>query len=124
MIKNFYLILRIVVSNVFMPIIAVPPLLKQGHSAHFEEGNMHLNIYGNILKFGDMGFSVVFLVELILKLIGYEWKEYFSSGFNIFDAVIIIFCFLDRRIQVHRIEHNLEQNLVDGFCMVFQRAIW
>jgi len=39
------------------------------------------DLFDNILKFGDMGFSVVFLVELILKLIGYEWKEYFSSGF-------------------------------------------
>ena len=53
------------------------------------------DLFDSILKFGDMGFSVVFLIELIFKLIGYEWKVYFANGFNIFDAIIIVCCFVD-----------------------------
>ena len=39
--------------------------------------------------------TVLFTVELILKLIGLGWREYSADGFNIFDAVVVIFALIE-----------------------------
>lgn len=60
MISGFYLVFRFLVSNVFMPIIAVPPLLAQGHSAHFEVNDLHLKIHDFKLKFSNINGRFIF----------------------------------------------------------------
>jgi len=52
-------------------------------------------IFDTILEYSDLGFSVIFMIELTMKLMGYPWGEYFSNTFNCFDALIVVFCFVD-----------------------------
>jgi len=52
-------------------------------------------IFDDILNYSDMGFSAIFMIELLLKLLGYPLGEYFSSAFNVFDSTIVLFCFVD-----------------------------
>merc|ERR1712166_1304369 len=52
-------------------------------------------MFDTIFDYSDKAFSVVFLIELLLKLIGFEWKKYFNDAFNSFEAIIILLCFLD-----------------------------
>jgi len=40
-------------------------------------------------------FTIVFAIEMILKLIGYGIKLYVKDGFNIFDAFIVIMSYVE-----------------------------
>lgn len=40
-------------------------------------------------------FTVIFALEMIMKLIGFGFKMYFSQGFNIFDCFIVIMSFVE-----------------------------
>ena len=41
-------------------------------------------------KIANIIFTVIFVLELIIKLIGLGWKRWKFDGFNIFDAVVVI----------------------------------
>ena len=48
-------------------------------------------IYTDRLYWANETCSIVFLMELVLKLIGIGWKEYSKDEFNLFDMVIVCF---------------------------------
>ena len=41
-------------------------------------------------KIANYIFSVIFFIEMILKLFGLGIKQYVSDGFNVFDAIVVI----------------------------------
>jgi len=43
----------------------------------------------------NLFFTIVFAVEMILKLIGFGCKKYVSDKFNIFDAIIVIMSYVE-----------------------------
>lgn len=48
-----------------------------------------------VANYANLFFTVVFAVEMVLKLSGYGLKKYFSQGFNIFDCFIVIMSFVE-----------------------------
>ncbi len=43
------------------------------------------------VEVSNLVFSIIFLIEMILKLSAYGFFRYISDGFNVFDGVIVIF---------------------------------
>ena len=48
-----------------------------------------------IMEYANLAFSVVFFMEMFVKLLGLGFKEYFRDRFNDFDAVIVFISTLD-----------------------------
>ena len=48
-----------------------------------------------VLEYINLGFFVVFFIEMLLKLYVYGFRQYVKSNFNIFDAFIIIVSSVD-----------------------------
>ena len=44
-----------------------------------------------IVEISNLVFSVIFMVEMVLKLLAYGLFRYISDGFNVFDGVIVLF---------------------------------
>jgi len=42
-----------------------------------------------------MGFSLVFLVEMIIKFLALGFKAYFKDPFNVFDCVVVLSSLVD-----------------------------
>lgn len=42
-----------------------------------------------------MVFTILFAIEMVLKLMGYGLVKYVKDGFNVFDAIVVIFGLLD-----------------------------
>ena len=49
----------------------------------------------NILEWFNNVFTIIFTLEVIIKIIGVGMKEYARDKFNLFDAVIVVFSLLD-----------------------------
>ena len=60
-------------------------------------------------------FTVLFFFEMILSMIGLGIKEYFSDGFNIFDAIIVVSSIVDLGIMA-RADEDDEQSV--GFTVL------
>ena len=43
----------------------------------------------------NLGFSAVFIIEMVIKLFGIGLKSYFKDPFNSFDCVIVITSIID-----------------------------
>jgi hypothetical protein len=43
------------------------------------------------VEVSNMVFSIIFGIEMILKLLAYGFFKYISDGFNVFDGVIVMF---------------------------------
>ena len=50
--------------------------------------------FGTVLTLMNLGFSCVFIVEMLIKLFAYD-KNYFLSGWNIFDFCVVMASLLD-----------------------------
>ncbi len=48
-----------------------------------------------ILERADQVAAMLFLGELVLRLVGESWMEYLSQKRNVLDAVVVILCFVD-----------------------------
>ena len=61
---------------------------------------MAINWYGcppsvqNALEYTNYFFTAIFTLEAIIKIIAFNFKGYFSQGWNIFDFVIVIFSYV------------------------------
>ena len=51
------------------------------------------------LTVGNLLFTIVFIIECILKLTGYGIKSYFYKGWNQFDCFVVITSILDLIIE-------------------------
>jgi voltage-dependent calcium channel L type alpha-1S len=40
-------------------------------------------------------FTLIFFMEMALKMFGLGIKEYFKEGFNVFDSVVVMFSIID-----------------------------
>jgi hypothetical protein len=49
----------------------------------------------NILEKVNMGFSAIFIVEMIIKLFALGFKDYFIDPFNSFDCVVVLASLVD-----------------------------
>ena len=47
------------------------------------------------LEWLNLGFSIVFFIEMILKLVGLGLKGYFKDSFNTFDCFIVLVSCVD-----------------------------
>ena len=45
---------------------------------------------GNIQYFGNVVFTVLFTIEMLMSMIGLGLKGYFSDGFYCFDYVVVV----------------------------------
>lgn len=52
-----------------------------------------------ILALANVVLTMLFVVELLLKLIGLGWREYSADKFNIFDAIIVLFALIELAFQ-------------------------
>jgi len=52
-------------------------------------------LYTSVLDGFNIGFTAVFLLECILKLIAFNYKNYFRDAWNIFDFIIVVGSIVD-----------------------------
>ncbi|XP_041417801.1 voltage-dependent L-type calcium channel subunit alpha-1D isoform X2 [Xenopus laevis] len=48
------------------------------------------DIFNDVMDVMNMGFTAVFAVEMVLKLIAFKPKHYFTDAWNTFDALIVV----------------------------------
>lgn len=53
------------------------------------------DILSNISNIGNSILTILFSVEMVLKVIGLGPKQYLMDGFNVFDAIIVIIGILE-----------------------------
>lgn len=49
----------------------------------------------DIQEISNIVFTIIFALEMILNMIGLGLVDYFKDGFNIFDAIIVVFSLID-----------------------------
>lgn len=49
----------------------------------------------NVLYYGNITFTILFALEMILKIFGLGFKNYIKDKFNIFDALVVITSLLE-----------------------------
>ena len=54
----------------------------------------------SFLSIANVILTGLFTVELIAKLIGLGWRRYCADRFNVFDAVIVVFAFIELAFQL------------------------
>ena len=48
-----------------------------------------------VLSSFNVTFMILFTFEMVLKMIGYGYKDYFNDAFNFFDCFIVIMSYVD-----------------------------
>lgn len=51
--------------------------------------------FANVLSVGNSVFTILFACEMLTKMFGLGIKDYLKDGFNVFDAIVVIFGMLD-----------------------------
>ena len=49
----------------------------------------------NVLYYINMVLTIIFVVEMVIKIFGLGFRDYIRDGFNIFDSIIIIIGLLE-----------------------------
>ncbi|CAH2068329.1 unnamed protein product, partial [Iphiclides podalirius] len=107
-----YKVWRIVVSTPFeyfiMTLIVLNTLLLM--MKYYNQNDL----YSDILKYSNMGFTGMFSVETVLKIIAYGVKNFFKDPWNIFDFITVIGSIIDALIM--EFGSDLAENCADISC--------
>ncbi|XP_068628333.1 LOW QUALITY PROTEIN: voltage-dependent calcium channel type A subunit alpha-1 [Battus philenor] len=110
-----YKVWRIVVSTPFeyfiMTLIVLNTLLLM--MKYYNQNDL----YSDILKYSNMGFTGMFSVETVLKIIAYGVKNFFKDPWNIFDFITVIGSIIDALIMEFG-----ENTFNVGFLRLFRAA--
>ena len=64
--------------------------VKAIEDVHIEEKPM----LKDALKLADRTFTIVFVIEMVIKMMAYGFKKYFTDAWCWLDFVIVVVCFL------------------------------
>ncbi|XP_041974493.1 voltage-dependent calcium channel type A subunit alpha-1 isoform X4 [Aricia agestis] len=107
-----YKVWRIVVSSPFeysiMTLIVLNTLLLM--MKYYNQSDL----YSDILKYSNMGFTGMFSVETVLKIIAYGVKNFFKDPWNTFDFITVIGSIIDALIM--EFGSDLTENCADISC--------
>ncbi|KAG6457068.1 hypothetical protein O3G_MSEX010098 [Manduca sexta] len=107
-----YKVWRIVVSTPFeyfiMTLIVLNTLLLM--MKYYNQNDL----YADILKYSNMGFTGMFSVETVLKIIAYGVKNFFKDPWNTFDFITVIGSIIDALIM--EFGTDLAENCADISC--------
>ncbi|XP_041974497.1 voltage-dependent calcium channel type A subunit alpha-1 isoform X8 [Aricia agestis] len=110
-----YKVWRIVVSSPFeysiMTLIVLNTLLLM--MKYYNQSDL----YSDILKYSNMGFTGMFSVETVLKIIAYGVKNFFKDPWNTFDFITVIGSIIDALIMEFG-----ENTFNVGFLRLFRAA--
>ncbi|XP_072935176.1 voltage-dependent calcium channel type A subunit alpha-1 isoform X2 [Epargyreus clarus] len=110
-----YKVWRIVVSTPFeyfiMALIVLNTLLLM--MKYYNQNDL----YSDILKYSNMGFTGMFSVETVLKIIAYGVKNFFKDPWNTFDFITVIGSIIDALIMEFG-----ENTFNVGFLRLFRAA--
>ncbi|CAK1599480.1 unnamed protein product [Parnassius mnemosyne] len=110
-----YKVWRVVVSTPFeyfiMTLIVLNTLLLM--MKYYKQNDL----YADILKYSNMGFTGMFSVETVLKIIAYGVKNFFKDPWNIFDFITVIGSIIDALIMEFG-----ENTFNVGFLRLFRAA--
>ncbi|KAG6457066.1 hypothetical protein O3G_MSEX010098 [Manduca sexta] len=110
-----YKVWRIVVSTPFeyfiMTLIVLNTLLLM--MKYYNQNDL----YADILKYSNMGFTGMFSVETVLKIIAYGVKNFFKDPWNTFDFITVIGSIIDALIMEFG-----ENTFNVGFLRLFRAA--
>ncbi|CAH0722297.1 unnamed protein product, partial [Brenthis ino] len=110
-----YKVWRIVVSTPFeyfiMALIVLNTLLLM--MKYYNQND----VYAEILKYSNMGFTGMFSVETVLKIIAYGVKNFFKDPWNTFDFITVIGSIIDALIMEFG-----ENTFNVGFLRLFRAA--
>ncbi|XP_069354188.1 LOW QUALITY PROTEIN: voltage-dependent calcium channel type A subunit alpha-1 [Maniola hyperantus] len=110
-----YKVWRIVVSTPFeyfiMALIVLNTLLLM--MKYYNQND----VYADILKYSNMGFTGMFSVETVLKIIAYGVKNFFKDPWNTFDFITVIGSIIDALIMEFG-----ENTFNVGFLRLFRAA--
>ncbi|XP_063831106.1 voltage-dependent calcium channel type A subunit alpha-1 isoform X3 [Ostrinia nubilalis] len=107
-----YKVWRIVVSTPFeyfiMTLIVLNTLLLM--MKYYNQND----VYADVLKYSNMGFTGMFSVETVLKIIAYGVKNFFKDPWNTFDFITVIGSIIDALIM--EFGTDLAENCADISC--------
>ncbi|XP_063831094.1 voltage-dependent calcium channel type A subunit alpha-1 isoform X1 [Ostrinia nubilalis] len=110
-----YKVWRIVVSTPFeyfiMTLIVLNTLLLM--MKYYNQND----VYADVLKYSNMGFTGMFSVETVLKIIAYGVKNFFKDPWNTFDFITVIGSIIDALIMEFG-----ENTFNVGFLRLFRAA--
>ncbi|CAG9575549.1 unnamed protein product [Danaus chrysippus] len=110
-----YKVWRVVVSTPFeyfiMALIVLNTLLLM--MKYYNQNDL----YADILKYSNMGFTGMFSVETVLKIIAYGVKNFFKDPWNTFDFITVIGSIIDALIMEFG-----ENTFNVGFLRLFRAA--
>ncbi|XP_026323666.1 voltage-dependent calcium channel type A subunit alpha-1 [Hyposmocoma kahamanoa] len=110
-----YKVWRIVVSTPFeyfiMTLIVLNTLLLM--MKYYNQNDL----YADILKYSNMGFTGMFSVETVLKIVAYGVKNFFKDPWNTFDFITVIGSIIDALIMEFG-----ENTFNVGFLRLFRAA--
>ncbi|XP_049884619.1 voltage-dependent calcium channel type A subunit alpha-1 isoform X9 [Pectinophora gossypiella] len=110
-----YKVWRIVVSTPFeyfiMTLIVLNTLLLM--MKYYNQNDL----YADVLKYSNMGFTGMFSVETVLKIIAYGVKNFFKDPWNTFDFITVIGSIIDALIMEFG-----ENTFNVGFLRLFRAA--
>jgi len=79
---------------------------------YYEDGS---KVYKEVLDLSNIAFTVVFFIEMVLKIIAYK-KEYFKDEWNKFDSFVVVTGIVEVSVSI-----SSDQNLIfGGLFKVFQ----
>ncbi|XP_077299455.1 calcium voltage-gated channel subunit cacophony [Arctopsyche grandis] len=110
-----YKIWRVVVSTPFEYLIMM--LIVLNTLLLMMKYHNQSTIYSDILKYSNMGFTGMFSVETVMKIVAYGVKNFFKDPWNIFDLITVIGSIIDALIL------ELGENAFNvGFLRLFRAA--
>lgn len=87
--RNFARHLRSFISSKVISVLIYVSVSLNGIALAIEHDNMPEDL-SDILRYINIGFVILFCLELLIKLLGYGLAGYMSDGFNIVDGVVAI----------------------------------
>lgn len=56
----------------------------------------------------DLGFTIIFTLEMIIKLIGLGLRQYVNDGWNKFDCVVVLGAWVNFYVKAHFSDLNVD----------------
>lgn len=72
-----------------------------------------------VLSIANIVLTILFVVELVLKLFGMGWREFREDGFNIFDAIIVFFALIELSLDAigHKNQYQPSERFWKADCV-------
>ena len=86
--------MKVVVESNFMTYFVVGLILANS-ALMASEMHDQADWLGEFQYWGNVLFTILFTVEMVINMIGLGCKDYFKDGFNVFDFIVVILSLIE-----------------------------